>query len=70
MIADTANIATIVPPPALFQVQREPVIQTTHFVQKPVIIDRDYDIAAQVKFTGLIIASAITLITAAIFLFM
>lgn len=70
MTAHTADIALITPGPVLLRLQREPVIWTTHFVQRPGIIDHDYDIGGRVKLTGMIAATAITLITAAIFLFL
>ncbi len=70
MTAHTADIALITPGPVLLRLQREPVIRATHFVQRPGIIDRDYDIGGRVKLTGMIAATAITLITAAIFLFL
>ena len=62
-----ANLATA---PIEFRVQREPATRTISFVQNPVIIDRDYVIAAPVKLTGLVAATAVTLLTVAVFLFM
>ena len=67
MIADLTHVTI---DPALSRAERQPVIRTTQFVQRPAIVDRDYVIAAQVKLTGLVAASAVTLITAAIFLFL
>jgi hypothetical protein len=47
-----------------------PVAPKIKFVRVPTIIDRDFDMANHVKLLGVIIASAVTLATSAVFLFM
>ncbi|OZB37891.1 MAG: hypothetical protein B7X48_15075 [Acidiphilium sp. 34-60-192] len=50
--------------------QRDQAVAKINFVPPATIIDRDFDIARHVKLLGFSAATAVSLITAAVFLFM
>ncbi|HQT89677.1 MAG TPA: hypothetical protein PK677_16290 [Acidiphilium sp.] len=56
--------------PAAPRTQRDQAVAKINFVPPATIIDRDFDIARHVKLIGFSAATAVTLITAAVFLFM
>ncbi len=50
--------------------RRDQAVAKIKFVPAATIIDRDFDIARRVKLLGVSAATVVTLITAAVFLFM